>query len=505
MLNGVVQHIRRMASHGETYTDGELLSTFLKRRDNDALAALVARHGPMVWSVCRRILRSHHDAEDAFQATFLVLVRKSTTIRNRNDVANWLYGVAHQTAVRLRANLAKQHRREQQGIALPDGGSEEQIVSELEPLLDEELSRLPDKYRAVIVLCDLEGRTRKEVARQLKCPDGTVAGRLARARLMLGKRLSRKGLSLSAGVLAALSREAAASVPLTVEPVSAGALALADGVIRAMFIMKLKIATAVVLVLGLIAYSSSTLVSPAAGEPGEVPRSGAVEGAASLVQVRIAAPVGMKAGLLPAEKGDEVSEIQAPGRFNLAWGHVYRLKLHDIPQRPGVSYFPTIEIPKPEGTTRPFVNSSAIAVEFTDEDLDHIDKGDLITKVVFLTRGRAATVTSYQFSDGDVVQEARRRGAILAVVRLGNIDLQGRVLPAIRDDLVRIELGDDGKLDVFRVNKDKPLDELARRLERAQAKNEELKQQLKAMELEIKSLRTLLERKTREGGQPEHQ
>jgi hypothetical protein len=265
-----------------------------------------------------------------------------------------------------------------------------------------------------------------------------------------------------------------------------------------MLITKLKISTAVVLVLGLIAYSSGTLISPAADGGPVVPRSGPTEGVASLVQVRIAAPVGMKVGLLPAEKGDEVSQIEAPGRFNLAWGHVYRLKLHDIPQRPGVSYFPTIEIPKPDATTRPFVKDSAIPVEFSEEDFDHVDKGDLITKVVFLTHGRAASVASYEHSDGDVIQEARRRGAILAVVRMGNIDLQGRLLPAIRDDLVNIELGNDGKLGLFGVNKDKPLDELARRLERAQAKNEELKQQLKAMELEIRSLRTLLERKERD-------
>jgi hypothetical protein len=317
---------------------------------------------------------------------------------------------------------------------------------------------------------------------------------------MLAKRLCRKGLPLVDGILAAaLSREAAASVPLTVEPVSARAVALADGVIRAMLITKLKIATALFLVLGFIAYSSSTLVSPAAdGEPGEVPRSGAAEGAASLVQVRIAAPVGMKAGLLPAKKGDDVSEIEAPGRFNLAWGNVYRLKLSDIPQHPGVSYFPTVEIPKPDGTTRPFVNSSAIAVELTDQDFDHVDKGDLITKVVYITRGRAVSVASYEFPDGDVIQEARRRGAILVVVRMGNIDLQGHVLPADPKNLVKIDIGDDGKLGLFGVTKDKPLEGLARRLERAQAKNEELKQQLKAMELEIKSLRMLLERKERD-------
>jgi RNA polymerase sigma factor (sigma-70 family) len=515
MLSGVLQHIRRIASHGETYGDGELLSKFLKQRDNDALADLFARHGPMVWGVCRRLLRSHHDAEDAFQATFLVLVRKAATIRNRNDVANWLYGVAHQTAVRLRANLAKQHRREQQAVALPESGQEGKIVSELRPFLDEELSRLPDKYRALIVMCDLEGRTRKEVARELKCPEGTVAGRLARARLMLGKRLRRRGLLLGSGILpAALSREAAASVPLTVMAkagmagrASARVLALTDGVIRAMLIAKLKIATAVLLVVGLIACPSSTHLSSAAGEEKqERIHEDVAQGAASLVQIRTPSPVGMHVGLRPAGQTDDICEIHAPGRLNLAWGHVYRLKLSDIPQRPGSSYFPTIEIPTPDATTRPFVNDSAIPVEFTDEDFDYVDKGDRITKVIYLTRGRAATVTSCQFPDADVIQETRRRGAILAVVRMGDIDLQGHVLPTGPKNLVKIDIGDDGKLDVVRVRQDKPADQLERallELANAQAKNKELKQQLKAMELEIKSLRTHVERKEREGKPPD--
>jgi hypothetical protein len=171
-----------------------------------------------------------------------------------------------------------------------------------------------------------------------------------------------------------------------------------------------------------------------------------------------------------------------------------------------VSYFPTIEIPTPDATTRPFLNDSAIPVEFTDEDFDYVDKGDLLTKVMYLTRGQAATVTSYQFPDGDVIQEARRRGAILAVVRMGDIDLQGRVLPTDPKNLVKINIGDDGKLDVVRVSKDNPADQLERallELAKAHAKNEELKQQLKAMELEIKSLRTHLERKEREGKPPD--
>jgi RNA polymerase sigma factor (sigma-70 family) len=509
MLNGVVQHIRKLASHGET-TDGQLLSNFIKRRDNDALTTLVTRHGPMVWAVCRRILRSQHDADDAFQATFLVLVRKAGTIRNREGVASWLYGVAHQTAVRLRTNLAKQHRREQHGD-LPDKAQlEEQVLSDVQALLDQELSHLPEKYRLVIVLCDLEGRTRKEVARHLKCPEGTVAGRLARARDILAKRLSQKGVSLSAGVLvAALSREAAAAVPLSIagnagiaERASAGVLALTDEVIRAMLITKLKIATTVLLAVGLLGYSSSTLVSPAADrERAEVARPGRTEGAASLVQVRIGSPQGTKIGFRPSED-KEVSQIEAPGRLNLAWGHVYRLKLHDIPQRPGASFFPTLELPMVDAATRPFLNSSAVPVGFTDDDFEQVDRGNTITKVVYLRTGVPATLVSYECPDQDVIQEATRRGSILAIVRMGNIDLEGRLLPADPNNTVEIKLGDDGKLDVVRVGKDR-MDRALAELAKAQAKNDELRQQLKAMELEIKSLRTLLERKVPEG-RPRH-
>jgi len=146
-------------------TDGQLLESYLSSREEAAFAALVRRHGPMVWGVCRRVLGSHHDAEDAFQATFLVLVRKAAGVVPREMVANWLYGVAHQTALKARATTAKRRTREKQGPAMPEPPVEQQnLWDDLQPLLDQELSRLPDKYRAVIVQCDLEGKTRKEAA-----------------------------------------------------------------------------------------------------------------------------------------------------------------------------------------------------------------------------------------------------------------------------------------------------------------------------------------------------
>jgi RNA polymerase sigma factor (sigma-70 family) len=171
-LNMVIQHVLAdFGPDGAGMTDGELLARFLSSRDDNALAALVRRHAPMVWEVCCRLLHNHHDAEDAFQATFLVLVRKAADVP-RQAVANWLYGVARQTAVRLRATAAKWGRRERQVVNMPEPTVAEVRDSDLQSVVDEELSHLPEHYRGVIVLCDLEGLTRKEAARQLGIPEG---------------------------------------------------------------------------------------------------------------------------------------------------------------------------------------------------------------------------------------------------------------------------------------------------------------------------------------------
>src|SRR3984957_6413205 len=220
-LSEVIQHLRRtvLLREAAELTDGQLLESFISRREGAALEALVRRHGPMVWGVCRRVLSNYHDAEDAFQATFLVLVRRAASLASPELLANWLYGVAHQTAIKARATLAKRKMRERQVTEMPEpAGVEQDLWNDLQPLLDQELSHLPDKYRGVIVLCDLEGKTRKEVAGQLGCAEGTVASRLARARIMLAKRLTQQGVALSGAVLAAVlaQQAASASVPNSV-------------------------------------------------------------------------------------------------------------------------------------------------------------------------------------------------------------------------------------------------------------------------------------------------
>jgi RNA polymerase sigma factor (sigma-70 family) len=158
----MIQHLRRMLQDEAGLTDGQLLGRLVERRDEAAFGALVEHHGPMVWNVCRRLL-SHHEAEDAFQATFLVLFRKAASILRRDVVANWLYGVARQTALQARRTVARRRVRERQVTEMPEPAvTQPDPWGDLQPLLDEELSRLPNKYRGVIVLCDLEGKTRSD-------------------------------------------------------------------------------------------------------------------------------------------------------------------------------------------------------------------------------------------------------------------------------------------------------------------------------------------------------
>jgi RNA polymerase sigma factor (sigma-70 family) len=192
-------------------TDGDLLSRFVNERDEAAFESLLLRHGAMVLGVCRRILRSEADAHDAFQATFLVFLRKAGSIQPRAMVGNWLYGVAQRTSLKARAlRRMPVMSWADESLASCDA-SRDQVQAELRDLLDRELSHLPDKYRAPVVLCELEGRSIKEAAQTLDCPAGTVASRLARGRDLLARRLTRQGFGVSGVALAALLTNEAAS------------------------------------------------------------------------------------------------------------------------------------------------------------------------------------------------------------------------------------------------------------------------------------------------------
>jgi RNA polymerase sigma-70 factor (ECF subfamily) len=272
-LSRVLSRLRDILGRqdADKQTDGHLLERFLTRREEHAFEVLIRRHGPMVLGVCRRILGNDHDAEDAFQATFLVLVRRGDRIRPRSQVGNWLYGVACRTVLEARRAAARRRRKET-GVKPPTPPAED-VWAELRPLLDREMSLLPDRYRMPLVPCDLEGLTRKEAARQLGWAEGTVSSRLSRGRELLARRLKRHGLVLSiaalGGAFSSGTATAALQSPLvhsTVKAImlmaegqtavdafiAAEIVALAERVVRSMGITKLKYVVVIVLSIGFL-------------------------------------------------------------------------------------------------------------------------------------------------------------------------------------------------------------------------------------------------------------
>ena len=272
---GALRHIRTLFSVGTvgSLTDGQLLERFLTQSGDAAqmaFAALVERHGPMVLHVCQRVLADQHDAQDAFQATFLVLLRRAGSIRQAESLASWLHGAAFRTASCARSAAARRRRHERGAAARrAEWDCRERSWDDLGPVLHEELERMPERYREVIVLCDLEGATYDDTARALALPLGTVKSRLARGRDRLRERLIRRGWAqpgilgglapcfvapptrLMERTIQAASLVAAGQVPAGVVPVSVGLLM--EGAMRVMFTSKLKSAMAVLFVGGFIA------------------------------------------------------------------------------------------------------------------------------------------------------------------------------------------------------------------------------------------------------------
>jgi RNA polymerase sigma factor (sigma-70 family) len=190
--------------------DEDLVEQFLHGDEidsDDAFRALVERHGPMVLGICRLVLDQEADAEDAFQATFLILARKGASIRNRAIIAAWLHEVAYRTAVKARISMVRRRFLERQCVSMlpsqfePDRQHHDAAWNELRPVLHDEVRRLPEKYRLPVILSYLEGKTNEEVAALLDWPVGTVKGRLSRAREVLRSRLTRRGMALSAAFL----------------------------------------------------------------------------------------------------------------------------------------------------------------------------------------------------------------------------------------------------------------------------------------------------------------
>jgi RNA polymerase sigma factor (sigma-70 family) len=273
VADSILRHLRKLVGTGPApdSTDAQLLERFAAQRDEAAFAALMERHGPLVWGVCRHILRHQQDAEDAFQATFLVLARKAAAIRKSEAVASWLHGVAYRVATKARQTIAKRRARQSE-VPMPREEQPSEVgLHELQAVLDEEVQRLPKKYRAPFVLCCLESMGRAEAAAELGWHEGTLSTRIARARQLLERRLARRGITLSAVLSAtALAQNAAAgTIPSAllistvrgvqaslagkaIEAVSAPVIALAGAVVKVMFITKLAVGAALVMALSLL-------------------------------------------------------------------------------------------------------------------------------------------------------------------------------------------------------------------------------------------------------------
>ncbi len=200
---GVREYIRRVIglNSGPPLPDGQLLEQYVTRRDEAAFVGLVHKYGPLVLGVCQRVLQDTHAAEDAFQATFLVLIRKAPTLDRRGSLGNWIYSVAYRTAVKARARAAQRRVRERHALDMLTKPNGEPGWDDLRPVIDEEINRLPEKYRAPLILCYLQGKTNQEAAQALGWPSGSVSRRMTKARELLKRRLVARGIALSGAVL----------------------------------------------------------------------------------------------------------------------------------------------------------------------------------------------------------------------------------------------------------------------------------------------------------------
>jgi len=287
-LSRALRHIRRLIHlpPATDLADGALLARFVAQRDEAAFAELVQRYGPLVLGLCRRVLCDADDADDAFQATFMVLARQAAVIRKQGSVGSWLYGVAYRVAMKMKISAARRRAGGTDRMAsrlpptgsgtdlgqLPDPSSrqndpgEAAARRELRQALDEEILRLPAKYRQPLVLCDLQGLHHEEAARQLGCPAGSISRYLTRARELLQERLAHRGLALSGGLVAAVLAEdtalsaklaettVQAAVQFTAGSAAAGlsstAVVIAEGVVRTMKLTRLTLAASLLLTLG---------------------------------------------------------------------------------------------------------------------------------------------------------------------------------------------------------------------------------------------------------------
>jgi RNA polymerase sigma factor (sigma-70 family) len=290
-MDQLLDHLHRMAhADAPDVADAELLARFAARRDESAFAALVRRHGPLVRGVCRRWLPDPADVDDAFQATFLVLAQRAAGVERPDRLAAWLYGVAARTARHLRLRNARRRRRVEPRAVLPNLPVWDAAPDpDLGPLLDREVGRLAEKYRLPVILCLMQGLSRHQASRQLRCPEGTLSTRLAHARALLRRRLLARGVAPAAALaLLADTAPAPALVRLTVRaaalfahaaPVSPPVAELTRGVLRMLIVKRLSKAAAV-LAAALILGGSVSLILGRAVNAADPPDEAALRAAA---------------------------------------------------------------------------------------------------------------------------------------------------------------------------------------------------------------------------------
>jgi RNA polymerase sigma factor (sigma-70 family) len=328
----LLHHLRHLIGSvpAAAMTDSQLLERFVAHRDETAVEVLVRRHGPLVFGVCRRVLHNVHSAEDAFQATFLILARKAPSLVRHERLASWLYKIAYRLALRARASEVRRQQCEARAArshpALANPG--DVVVA-----LEEELQRLPARHRDPLVLCYLEGKTNQEAAQVLRCPSGSMSARLTHARERLREGLARRGFVAPtagvAGLLAATAAEAAVPLPLVANTVHAAlwfareeaacatavssqAVALARGAVRTMFLNKVKIAAALLLAAGMLGTGATMLLraAPQAGPPAQAaPRQPREErpGRAEAADARLPDGAVARMGSTQLRHGDAIS------------------------------------------------------------------------------------------------------------------------------------------------------------------------------------------------------
>ena len=322
-LGDVIRRLGRLSGlQGDlAQTDAQLLERFARRREEPAFAALMVRHGPMVLGVCRRLLHDPQEAEDAFQAAFLVLARKAGGVRRQALLGGWLHGVAYRVAARLRGRMARRRGQERAGMDLDALPADDVASSDVQAVVHEEVRRLPDSYRSAVILCCLEGKTNEEAAALLRRPVGTVKSRLTRARELLRVRLTRRGMALGGGGLTAAlaahpATASAALMDATIRAsarfaagdavsglVSARAVALTQGVLQTMLFTKMKIAAALVLAAAILGGGAGLTYRVWAAEPGAAPKVVAAENPAP-----------------PADKPKDEAAGQGREKADYAWG-----------------------------------------------------------------------------------------------------------------------------------------------------------------------------------------